>query len=311
MAEKKEDATVDVTRKLADKVAEKADRIKYLVLAALAMLIVAGLVIGWVRSSGKARDAAANDALFKAGMDGVGKTPEEFAPILKKVAVDYAGLPAAEQALIFEFTALYYSGKYKEAEEPLRTHMKDFPASAFAPKVRLALGQTLLQQGDFAGAKRELQPLLAGPASVMPEARLAYAQALEREAEAAKDDKAEYANRLERAREAYFEIVNQAQTRTSLWPQGVVQSAEFALLMMDDKLAGYEYRNPLRPAPAERTEFVTVEEPPVPGEPHSPDDGHDHGDDAAPEASAPPETDVGTVRPPASGSEPDGESAAE
>ncbi|MDR0362165.1 MAG: tetratricopeptide repeat protein [Planctomycetota bacterium] len=246
MAEKKE-AAVDSTRRLAEKVAEKADRIKYLVLIAIAVLIAAALGIGWARSSRAKREAAADNALFKAELDAIGKTPDEVLAIFGNIAAEYAGLPAAEQALVYQFAYQFYTGNIKEAEEPLRAHLKNYPASSLSPQIRLALGQTLLAQGDFDGAKRELEPLHNGPAKVMPEARLAYAQALEGEAELARGEPAEYNRRLELAREAYLDIVGQAQSRVSVWPQLVVQNADFSLLMVNDKLAGYEYRNLLRP----------------------------------------------------------------
>ncbi|MDR1612497.1 MAG: hypothetical protein LBT97_06895 [Planctomycetota bacterium] len=284
--------------------AEKADRIKYLVVAAIAVLIASALVIGWVRNAGKARDAAANNALFKAEIETVGKMPDEAVAVFGKVIDEYAGLPAAEQALISQFALLFYANRHKEAEAPLREHLKNFPASAFAPRIRLALGQTLLQLGDIGGAKRELDSLRNGPVEVVPEARLSLAQALEREADAAGDDKAEYGRRLELAREAYFEIVNQARTRTSFWPRPIVENAEFSLLLVNDKLAGYQYRNPLRPVPPEGGDFVAIDEPPVPGPSgDGQTDAAAAGEEAAPAAPAPAPIDVGAVRPPAPAAE--------
>lgn len=245
MAEAKERAPSPSGSPLAAKVAEKADRIKYFALALLAAFVVCAAIVIGIRNNDAARIAEANNAVFMTGIEAQGKPEAEIMSMFAKIARDYRGLPAAEQAIIYQFGFAFSTNDLAAAEKAARDFLAHYPSSSFAPNMRLALGQTLMNLGRHDEAKRELEPLRDGPAKTLTDARLALAQILEREAEAAAaggDDA--YQDRLEQAREAYTDIVTQSRyagERPIFWPPRVVSFAEYALILINDRLAGYEH----------------------------------------------------------------------
>ncbi|MCC8180178.1 MAG: tetratricopeptide repeat protein [Planctomycetes bacterium] len=244
---KKADDT-STTSRLAVKVAEKADKLKYIIIAVVVILLVAAGVFSYVRRSRAEKTAAADTAFFTAELE-QGQNPGEGIQIFGKMAQDYAGLPAGARAQIVQFAQAFNTREFATAETAARNFISRYPDSIFTPRARLALAQTVLEMDRVSEAVNMLRELTSvRTPDIYPEAKLALAQALEREAEQVKDsDPAEYRRRLEVAAEEYADIVGQSQSPTGrgFWSQAVVLPADFSLVLVRDKLAGYEHPAPL------------------------------------------------------------------
>lgn len=244
MAENKAEGTTT----LATKVADKADKIKWFVIVLLLVVVAAMVIFSLVRRQAAEREAAAESRLYQAEIDMLTQPEQDGVAIFGDLAKEYAGLPAGARALIFQFSQAFNTRQYDKAEAAIRELLAKYPKHEFIDRARLALGQALVMQdktGEAAALFRELTSVSGSP--VYPEAKLALAQTLERQAEEAKDDPEEYRRRLEAAREEYNDMVGQARSplQRSFWPQSIVLPADFALTLLNDKLAGHEHKNPV------------------------------------------------------------------
>lgn len=249
MADKKEKEERLISQRLAQQVAETAGKAKYPVIAAIALIIVAIIVIALVRRSNEATRIASENALYKAQIDAYTKLDGDPQSILGEVVGRYPGTPAAAQASIYQFAFAVRDGQAETAEKIARDFIAKNSRHEFVPRMRLALGQLLLDNDRVGDARREIEPLSRQPGATMPEALLTMAQIYEREAEPLKDEPAAYEQKLIEARDAYTNIVAQAQNRQAFWPPSVVLAADFSLLLVNDKLAGYSHPAP-KGAPA-------------------------------------------------------------
>ena len=100
---------------------------------------------------------------------------------------------------------------------------------------------------------------------LVPEAKLALAQSLERQAEILKDKPEDYRRALELAEAAYNDIAQGARAQglgRIFWPQSVVMPADFALAVVRDRLNGYTLSSPTggQPRPgADGSGYIKVE----------------------------------------------------
>lgn len=244
MAENKAEGTIT----LATKVAAKADKIKWIVIVLLVLVVAAMVTFSLVRRQAAKREAEAESRLYQAEIDMLTQPEQDGVAIFGDLAKEYAGIPAGARALIFQFSQAFNTRQYDKAEAAIRELLAKYPRHEFIARARLALGQALVMQnktGEAAALFRELTSIQGSP--VYPEAKLALAQALEHQAEEAKDNPGEYRRRLEAAREEYNDMIGQARSplQRGFWPQSIVRTADFALTLLNDKLAGYEHKNPL------------------------------------------------------------------
>lgn len=242
--------TVEGLSAVAHRVAEKADKIKYLVIALIVIVAAAVVIVTTQRRSAASREAAAENAFYQTNVELMAQPEGDVAAAFAKMAKEYAGLPTGARSLISQFAFAFNTRDFATAETALGEFVKGYPKHPLVPRARLALGQTLVMLGRSAEAQPIFQGLAeSGSADLVPEARLALAQALELDAEAAKGDAEEYRRRLERAAAAYNEIVVNARidapSQRIYWPQAIVLSADFALVAIKDKLAGHEHSAPL------------------------------------------------------------------
>jgi hypothetical protein len=152
------------------------------------------------------------------------------------------------QALIFQFTHATSLEDKSIAEKLARDFLKAYPKDDFANRMRLSLGNLLMNAGRLEEAKTEIDAVVRQNDGTLPEALLAQAQIKQLEAELVKADKDAYNKKLGEAREAYASIVSQVQAQREFWPEKVYLAAEFSLLLINDQLAGYQHPAPKLPA---------------------------------------------------------------
>ena len=210
---------------------------KYPILVAMTAILAGTAIYAVIADRREKEKRDITNALFDIGYEASTKPGFDAASAFSRLADNHKGKPVAAQARILEYRVIADKGDFRAAEEILRRFLAEYPDNQFTPRMRLALGQNLLTQNRVSEALAMLRDLLAGTSSeVMPEARLAIAQALARQAEEAADDPAEYHSRLEEARDAYIQLIDMG--RRSGWG-GVVAVGEFSLVLINDKLAGY------------------------------------------------------------------------
>lgn len=282
MAEKTDAPTEGGAGALSHHIAEKADKIKYLVLAVVVVLVAALIIFNYQRRAAANRKAEAGNKVFQAIID-VRSTPDSDAVALFRAGADeYAGLPAGAQARLLEFAFAYNTGKYAEAESAAKAFIRDYPSSSLVNRAKMALGQSLLMQDKLTEAISTFRALSAtADPEVLPGAKLGLAQSLERDAEAVKDDTEEYHRRLGLAEEEYNDIIARSRitiaAQRGFWPQAVVLPADYALVLIKDKQAGHEPGIPSSmvpaPGPAEvpATLPMPTESPAVPETPAEPE----------------------------------------
>lgn len=276
----------DLSEKLSQHLVEKADKIKYAVLAVAIVIVAAIVIFSQVRSSRAAREAAAENRLFQSRVD-LEIAPESDAMALfAGIAKDYQGLPTGARALILQFAYAYNTKDFAAAEESARDFIKTYANHSLANRARLGLGQALIMQGKIAQAETALRELVSREsADTFPEAKLALAQTLEMRAEEAKDDPEEHRRRLEAALAEYNDIVIRSQItapgRRGYWPPQVTLPAEFSLSVIKDRLSGYRHPAPVgADAPltdAEREAVMAIPPPADPSAEPAPDAGEDAG----------------------------------
>lgn len=247
MAEK--DAAAVGTETFSHRIAAKADKLKFVVLAVIVILAAAIVIVSQQRKAAAAREAEAENKVFQTLVDIQGSPEANALPTLTKMADEMKALPAGGRARIMAFSYAYNTRDYKAAESAARDFLAAYPKSPMAGRARLGLGQALLMQERTADAAAEFKALVDSEApEVFPEAKLAYAQTLELEAEKVKDDPAAYRSKLEAAEQQYNDIVVRSQitvaNQRGFWPQAVTLPANFALVVIKDKLAGYEHPAP-------------------------------------------------------------------
>lgn len=172
------------------------------------------------------------------------------------VAKEFSGLPGGAQAQLLQFAFAYNTGKYPEAEQAARDFIREYPASSLVNRVKMALGQALLMQDKLTETISTFRGLVgtADP-EVLPGAKLGLAQSLEKDAETVRDDEVEYHRRLELAEAEYNDIIVRSRitiaSQRGYWPQAVVLPADYALVLIKDKLAGHEPGIPSSMVPAQ------------------------------------------------------------
>lgn len=254
-AEKHKGEEESRTSRLAGTIAQKANKIKYVVLALVIVLIAAMVVFSQQRRAKAAREAEAENKIFQAEVD-LANTPEnDGIPVFGKLGADYASLPAGARAYINQFAIAFNTRDFAKAETAARDLLKSYPKNIMASRVRLALAQSLLMQDKTTEAQSIFRDLAqSADFTVMPAAKLALAQSLERDAEAVKDNPDEYRRRLEAAEAEYNDIIVRSQisvpSQRGFWPQAVTLPADFSLVVIKDKLAGYRHEAPVAAPPA-------------------------------------------------------------
>ena len=249
---KKEDLA-DATAKIAHKIAQKADRLKFVLLALVVLVVVSAAVFSWVRRSNARREAEAENRVYETTITLLSTPDADAIKIFDDLAKEYAGLPAGARALINKFSYAYNTGNYEVAEIAARDFVKSYPKHALLPRARLALGQTLVMRDKVPEALALFRELAAQPGTdfsdLVPEAKLALAMALEREAESVRDNPEQYRDRLEAARAEYNDIVLRsrmpAASQRGFWSPSVVMPATFSLVAIRDRLAGHEHLPPV------------------------------------------------------------------
>ncbi len=250
MAEKNNEAAGNGVSGLAVKIAEKANKIKYVLLAVFVLLIAGMVVSSQMRRQKTAREAEAEGRVFQAEVDLAANPESDVLAIFGKTAKEYEGLPAGARALIIKFAHAYNTREFAAAEDAAREFVRVYPKNILASRAKLALGQTLLDLNKPAEAEKIFRELIAtADQEVFPEAKLGLAQTLERQAEAAKDNPEEYRRRLEAAEAEYNDIVARSQitvpSQRGFWPQSVTLPADFSLAIIRDRLAGHKHPAPL------------------------------------------------------------------
>lgn len=262
--------------KLGEAIAHKADKLKYILLAVLVILIAAAAIVSYSRKSAARRDAAAKDKVYEtiAKIQNEQTPVAEGASVFAQAAKEYSGTTAGAQASLLQFAYSYNENKdYAAAEKAADQFVKTYPKNKMVSRARYAQGQAMLQQDKVDEAIAVFRSLAASnEPEILPEAKLALAQALELRAEQAKDDPDEYRTRLMAAEAEYTDIIsrslNSVPSQRGFWPQAVTMPADYALVQLKDKLAGHVHKAPLgkEPAPAQPAGGVmTIPPPPAEG----------------------------------------------
>lgn len=243
MADKNEKAVISsASQRIAQQVTDNAGKIRYILVAALAVVVVALAAFGLFRRSAREARAASERALFQAQIDSYTKPENDAFAAFAAVAAGYSGSDAAVAAKIYQFAVALRDNDYDAAEKAARDFIGQNPKHDFIPRMRLALGQLLLGGDRIDEARKEIEPLSKMGGATAPEAALTIAQIYEREADSLEGSAREA--KLMEARNAYTNITSQAQNRFAYWPQSVVLAAEFSLLMVNDKLMNYKHPEP-------------------------------------------------------------------
>lgn len=257
MAENKSSSVPEGTSRWAYYFTEKADKIKYLIIALVVVAIAAVAIVSSQRRSANTRAAEAGNAVFQSMIDMTNKPENESAAAFAKAADQYSSLPAGAQARMIEFSLLYRENDFAGAERSAREFLKTYPQNPMRLRAQMALGQSLVMQNKLPEAIAAFRQVVgAGDAGLMPEAKLALAQTLELNAEAVKDDPVEYRSRLEEAMAEYTDILSRSQNpgaQRGYWPQTVVLPADYALTIVKDKLAGHDPHTKLSLRPPAET----------------------------------------------------------
>ncbi len=290
MAEKAENATPTgpahsapktEERTIGHALAERADKLKYIVLAVIVVVIAAIAIVNYMRRAAVEREIAARNDVFRTVIDVSTKPEIDAKAVLADAARKYSGTPAGASASMFQFAGAFNSDDYAAAEQAARDFIRTYPQNELVPRARLALGQSLVMQDkltEAAGIFRELAAM--NDPATFPEAKLALAQTLEKDAEAVRDNPEEYRRRLELAEAEYNDIAVRSRiaspAQRGFWPQVVMLSADFALVKIKDTLAGHSFGTPttMRATAPAASQAVTDEErqavmaitPPTPGE---------------------------------------------
>ena len=259
--------------RLGDAIAQKADRMKYILLAVLVVLIAVAAIVSFAKKSAARREAAAKDKVYEtiAGIQNE-KTPvAEGAAAFGQAARDFSGTTAGAQASLLQFAYSYNENKdYAGAEKAAEQFVKTYPRNKMIPRARYALAQAILQQGRVDDAITVFRSLVAlEDPEILPETKLALAQALERRAEQVKDNPGEYRTRLEAAEAEYNDIITRSQisvpSQRGFWPQAVTLPADYALVQLKDRLNGHVHGTPRGAEPAVATPpagVMTIPPPP-------------------------------------------------
>lgn len=248
---------------LAHRVAQKAHTLKYLILGVLVVIAAVIAIVNYVRNADAKKQAAASNNVFSSLVTMQGKPDAEIVTVFGKAAKEYAGMPAGIQAGVFEYGYAVDAKNYSAAERAAADFIKNYPNNPLVSRFRLGLAQAQLQQGKATDAMASLRPITVSSTAVpevYAEAKLAFAQALEMNAEAVKSNPSEYQSRLKEAEAAYNDITSQSRlpspAQRGHWPQVVVLTADFALVQIKDRLNGHELKAPVGQSP----DAVTPEE---------------------------------------------------
>lgn len=254
MAEKNDAAEGAST--FSHRVAEKADRIKYVAVAVVVILVAGLIIFNYQRRASAAKRTEAGNKVFQTVIDVRTNPGADAVSLFGAAAKEFSGLPGGAQAQLLQFAFAYNTGKYAEAERAAKDFIRDYPASSLVNRVKMALGQALLMQDKLTEAISTFRDLVttADP-EIFPGSKLGLAQSLEKDAEAVRDDEIEYRRRLELAETEYNDIIVRSRitiaAQRGYWPQAVVLPADYALVLIKDKLAGHEPGVPSSMVPAQ------------------------------------------------------------
>lgn len=242
-------AEAGLTGAISKHITDRADKIKYIFIAGVVLILAAIVIFSYLRRSAAAREAQAENKMFQTLIDLENAPESDAMALFGKVADEARGLPTGARALVAKFTYAYNTGDYAGAEGAAKDFIKTYPKHYLSDRVRVGQGQALIMQGKLAEARGVLSEVVAKrQMEIYPEAKLALAQARELEAEAAKDgDAEEYKRLLEAAITEYNDIVvdSQIPNQRNLWPSYVVLPADFSLAVLKDKLAGHVHEAPV------------------------------------------------------------------
>lgn len=247
MVENNDAGTVGEEKTFSDIMTAYADKLKYIVIAVLVVLIAILAGVHFHRRSTTAKETEAGNAIYQTMTDLRSDPNADPVAVFSKVSTDFAGTAAGDHALIMQFTTAYEKEQYDVAEKAITEFIKRGSGSnsMLVNRAKLALAQTNLMQGKLSEAEAGFRAMANQRfAGVYPVAKLGLAQTLEQAAETLKDDPEQYRSKLMDAEAAYAEISSGARMATSLaqrgfWPAGVVLSADFSLAVIKDKLAGH------------------------------------------------------------------------
>gem|GEM_PF-2981595 len=248
MAEKQ---SYEASPSLSHRVAARADKIKYIVIA-LVVIVAAGIgIFTYQRQQSEAKEARAENALYQAEIDILNAPETDAAGMFGKMAQEFRGMPAGARALVMQFGHAFNTGDFAVAEKAARDFLAQYPSNILAERAALSLGQALLEQNRLQPAIDELRKLTnTATPEMLPEAKLALAQALEKYAEEAKDNPDEYRSRLAAAEAEYNDIIVRSQisapSQRGFWPQAVTVPADFSLVVIKDKLSGHVHESPVK-----------------------------------------------------------------
>ncbi|MDR1520669.1 MAG: hypothetical protein LBU23_11115 [Planctomycetota bacterium] len=255
MAEKVYEPAGGASTELAVRAAEKIWCFRRQLLLAIGVLVAATAVFAYRRHAAAVRETEAENSVYRSEMDLLLKPDTDASAIFARDAKEFAGLSAGVRALLIKFSHDFNNRNFAEAERAARDLIAAYPENYFLPRAKLALAQALLMQDKLSESETLLRELTrAANPEIFPKAKLALAQNLERRAEAIKDNPEEYLRRLEAAEEEYNDIVARSRitvpAQRGFWPQAVVYPADFALVVIKDKLSGYRHPEPMAaPAP--------------------------------------------------------------
>lgn len=240
---------------LTQRLAERVAKLKYVMLAFVVVVIAIVGGLSWQRHSAEQKIKAAQDDLYRSVYSLMEKPDTDAVAMFDALAVKYKGTSAGADALVFKFGSAFNAGKFAEAEAAARDLIAAYPTHAFVPRARLSMAQAQAQQGRTAEAVATLRTVLATPApDIMPEAKLALAEALEAEAAKAEQGSDQQRRLLAEAENEYNDIIVRSRItvpeQRGFWPQAVTAPADFQLVTIKDVLAGYEHKSPRIAAPA-------------------------------------------------------------
>lgn len=208
------------------------------IIAAAVILVGVMLVYGIATSIQQQAEDRAQAAFFKVEFDNANTPSLDLAKEMAAARVKHAGTKAVAYAHLRELNEYLQRNDYEKADASAREFLKEFPDHMFAPEVKLNRAKILMYKGDTAGATAIITGLKGlGLSWLEPQLKLTEAQCLELKAEEAKGTQ-NYQKQLEKIRDMYTDIKTFGQNRG--WPAHIISQAEFALIIMRDRIAGRE-----------------------------------------------------------------------
>ncbi|MDR3211396.1 MAG: tetratricopeptide repeat protein [Planctomycetota bacterium] len=257
MPDSKNNTGPSLSQRLADNITVRASKIRWAFWLFFGVLIVALVAVTLVRNQRSGRLTDSENSLYQAQVDAFGRVDADPPAILGQVAENYRGLPAGAKAIMYAYAYQLGENNLEAAESLANDFLKTYPNSRFAPDFHLGLAKLLHNSGKTEEARREVEPLARQDGlDIYPEAALLLAEITESEAEPLADNPELQNQKLTEAREIYTNLVTQAQSRL-YWPPSVRLRADFALLLLNDRMAGYRHPSPQGSPPAAASASIT------------------------------------------------------